>query len=172
MSVGATGGTTTVATAHDWVIIAATKAAGTITPNVHIYKNGAWVHEPALATVANTTSQAGGTVRFASFSGIAFYQFDLAVAGEWQAELTNLQIEELVTNRRTRDWAENTAGTPSALWELNQVSVATPITDLTGAGAEESLRTDTEVITSGPQWTYGVGVRDVPILARPEWVLA
>jgi hypothetical protein len=52
--------------------------------------------------------------------------------------LTNTQVDALSTNLKTSDWWNSTGGRPKSLWELNQASTATALTDLSGAGADQT----------------------------------
>ena len=116
MSLGTTGllavttaGVTTTAPnlslvqADGWGIVVVTKAAGTATPRFHVYKGGAWSHENAAGTQANALTHSGGRVLFGTSVAVD-YQFDLAVAGEWNSALSDGDIETL--DWASQNWAD------------------------------------------------------------------
>jgi hypothetical protein len=150
---GASAGTTTV-NEDEWVIIAITKAAGTTTPRGHIYQGGSWTHENHSSTAGNPASQAGGTVRFGDLVGIAYRSMDLAVVAEWQANLTDAQIESMQSWDRAGNWGAGSAPDPDGLWSFQQEDVTESVVDLTGGGADQTARTGTTVITDGPESFY------------------
>jgi hypothetical protein len=141
---------------NDWSIQVATKTAGSVIPRFHIYVNGTWRHADGQIAVNDPVSQGGGNIRIPSFGGLSFDPYDFAVAAEWNGQaLTDGQVEELSVNRRTLDWLNNSGGEPAGLWQFNQSTTATLVTDLTGNGADQTLIVGSEVITTGPTgWTY------------------
>lgn len=132
-----------------WVIIVATKASGTATPRLHLYKGGSWSHADAASTLGNPSSQS--EVRFGSYilDGL-FTASNIALAAEWISALSDAQIETLDNNSQTQDWGNLS---PAAMWEFGG-SVATPLDDLID-GADQSAITGTSAIATGPTWTYG-----------------
>ncbi len=156
----------TVVPADGWVLVAVTKAAGSTFPRFHAWKAaGGWTHEDyAVIPRPDPTSCAGGNVEFARLGASATLgDLDLAVAGVWTSALSDGNVEALLTNRATQDWANLS---PAALWDFGQASVATPVADLIGA-ADESAIVGTTVITNGPiisgtVWTYGIALSETP----------
>jgi hypothetical protein len=148
--------TVTISPQDGWVIVAVTKAAGTVTPRAHIYKGGAWAHENLSGTVPDPTADQAN-VHFAT-NILAVDAVDIAVAGEWTSELSDGNVETLSANRLTQDWADLS---PQGLWDFNQASIATPLTDLIGT-ADETAITGTEVIDDGPPaWAFGAAAEAI-----------
>ncbi len=152
--------TITIVPADGWVLAVVTKAAGSTFPRFHAYKAGAWAHEDySLVPRADLNTAAGGKVEFGRLGTSATLgDLDLAVAGVWSSVLSDADIETLVANWATQDWADLS---PQALWDFGQASTATNVTDLTSGGADQSAIVGTTVITTGPAvsslaWTYGV----------------
>lgn len=87
----------------------------------------------------------------------------LAVIGQWNAVLTNTQVETLGSS--LANWSKLN---PAALWAFNQTSTSEPVTDLTENGADQIGISGTAVVFGddppgfdfgGPAWTYGYEVR-------------
>jgi hypothetical protein len=151
-----TSGSTFTVPVGEWVVLVATKAAGTVAPRFHMRSAGSWTHETSSTTQPNPPTQAGGTVRFAEQSAFFFYSFDIACAAEWNLALSDAQVEELAGGS-TQAWYNDSGGVPVGLWDFNQSSTGTSVLDLTGGGADQSLITGTEVLSDGPvDWRYGI----------------
>jgi|SRR5215469_7066894 len=102
--------------------------------------------------------------------------FSAAVVGIWAGtQLTNLQVEALVTNKRTSDWWNNAAGHPTFLSELTSITPtdigANPSTfsTLFGGASAPSLTG-----ANPPGWTFdGHGAAGVAAnLAIPPLITA
>ena len=148
--------TLTLAQADGWAIIAATKAAGTATPRLHLYKSGAWSHENGSGTIANASAHSGGYQFFAT-SVLADYAFDLAVAGEWDSALSDGQIETL--DWASQNWADLA---PLALWNFDQTVTTDTIPDLIGA-VDLAGNAGVPIGNDGPAgWDYNVSAEAEP----------
>ena len=133
-----------------WSIVAFVHPAGTNTlGRFHALKEGvgSWEHVEAKEPQSNKASQAGGSVRFASISGFAYTDLEIAAAALWTTALSDGQIEELTTS--LTDWLGHSVP-PVGLWRFNQASIATPLVDLTGNGADQTSIDGTVVSTDGP----------------------
>ena len=149
VQLGLTPVSTTSVNEDEWVIVAASKAAGTVTPRAHIYQGGVWTHEAMSATLPDPASASGGTVRFGEFAGIAWTEMDIAAAAEWQTDLSDAQVENYISWERATQWQGC-----SAAWDFDQGSVTESVRDVTGGGADQSSITGTSVITDGPSSRY------------------
>lgn len=164
-SIGGTGAfsTTTVLAADGWCVIVMTKTAGTTTPRYHFKKEAAagWVHENADKTLGNPTTQASGTVRFGEWAGIDDANGRMAIAAEWTVALTDLQCEELAAEA---GWLGNTGGAPAGLWKFDSAT----LTDLTGGGADETVRTGTTLVSGDdpPFFWPPAGLENAPETLR------
>lgn len=150
--------TTTILIADGWVRLLVSKAAGVATPRCHIFKQaaGVWTHEDMTATLSDPATQAGGTIRFGEWQDVDDQNGRTAVGVEWNGvALSDAQVDEF-RNARTSDFWNSSAGHPSGLWEFSR----SPLTDLTGGGAAETVRTGTTLVddTDQPIWFFdGLG---------------
>lgn len=126
-----------------------TKAAGTVTPRLHVLRStsaeAVWLHENFVGTFPNIASQAGGVVRFGARSSAASdpAAIDLATAAEWTSALTDAQVESLAGPLTA--WQ---ALSPQGLWRFNQAATTDPVLDLTTGGANQTAITGTAVTTN------------------------
>jgi hypothetical protein len=154
--------TATVSSTTDWYLVAATKAAGTVTPKLHT-KNlttGAWAHDSGAGTLANAPTATGGTIRVGEWNDNDDLNANVAVIGGWAAELTDLAVEALLTNLRTSDWTGH-ATAPAYVHELTST---TTIPDLMGNGATLNIVSGTTLDTSNdpPGWNFNGTSRTAP----------
>ncbi len=157
--------------ANQWYLAAATKATGTVAPRFHIYDYSAvtWVHENSASTIANssvpiTRGQIGSTP-----AGAGLANNDIAAAGVWNVELTDLQVESLLLF--------NPVVPAKGLWSLNQDVTGGTLADISGGGANQSAIVGTSVtavtqpvgmFNLAPPKPYepGVGVYGVQAVSR------
>jgi hypothetical protein len=130
-----------------WRMDGFSKADGNVIARGHAFKysGGGWAHTDYDAVADNT---GGGTLQaflHGEFDAGQPLNGRLAVTGVWQSVLSDAQIEGLTT--RLAEWLELS---PTALWAFNQSSVATPVKDLTGNGADETSHLNTSVSTDEP----------------------
>lgn len=138
--------TTVIQVSNNWVVLACTKAAGTVAPVFHsyVYDTNTWTHETAGSTLVDGSSPgAGGTVRFGDWQGGDRAHSRLKVAAVYTRVLSNLEIENLAHS--LVHWH---AAVPAGLWLFDQSNVAQPIVDLSGGGAHETSRSGTSIATS------------------------
>ncbi len=148
-------GTTTVVAADGWTFIAGTKAAGTATPRVHIYKlsTRTWVHENTGASIGDITPSGASAIGVGA-SNAGPFNGDIAACGSWATALTDAQVETLAFS--LVPWFSYT---PKGLWVLDQAATGTKVWDVTGGGANESSLTATSVATSAvPIWNRGAPI--------------
>jgi hypothetical protein len=149
----------TVVNADGWVLIAVTKASGTVAPRGHkyVYSSDTWAHNNSASNTANGASVSGGTVRFGEWQDVDDFAGDIAIAGVWDRVLTDAEIENLAFTKEA--WH---AAAPAGLWLFDQQAVAQSVSDLTGGGANQSTITGTALSTNsvpifnytdGPVWT-------------------
>ncbi len=138
-----------VEAADDWVFVAVTKATGTVTPRWHRYVFGTstWTHQDAGSTLVNSGTPANSARIGATTGPNTFFHGDMGIAGVASVVLTDLEIEELVTEEAA--WA---ASGMVAVWPLTQASAATAVQDTVGA-ADETAITGTSVTASDIPWT-------------------
>ncbi len=135
---------------NEWIILAATKAAGTSTPTFFIYRFATNTWEWTIGDFA-IDSPAATADRFNvgpnPFKGL------IATAGVWNQALTIAQVQQLSTNHETDDWVNFTVA-PSAVWDLNQSTTFLPVLDLIDDSDQIGLagtRADVVVI----DWQFG-----------------
>lgn len=150
--------TSTISSTTDWYLIAATKAAGTVTPRFHlknITTGAAWAHEAGAGTLANAPTAASGTIRVGEWNDNDDLNANVAVIGGWAAALADTgagSVENLATNLRTSDWTGH-ATAPAYVHELTST---TTIPDLMGNGATLNIVNGTSLDTSNdpPGWNF------------------
>lgn len=144
-----------------WYLMVATRPAGTSqTVRFHwkdITTPGTLTHENA--SVANSTSNAAGpgTSGIMQIGGVTnggeWWQGSVGLVGVWTVNMSDADVAALLTNLKTSDWYNHSAGTPVFLSETKS---ATP-TDLISSA---SISVATPSLT-GPEptgWTFdGVG---------------
>jgi len=136
---------TNVQQADGWVIVAFSKASGSVAPRGHVYKAGAWTHADMATAVANQASFAGGRVVFGSSLAANFFNGKIGFAYIFNGTaLSDSQFEALDGGSKSTYLALG----PSGGWEFNQSAVGTSVTDLTGNGADQTAITGTTVTTS------------------------
>jgi len=129
-----------------WSLVLVTKAAGTATPRIHIYNynTATWHHSDATATLP-ALAAGRDSVQFGGGPG-NFYAGRCAAAAAWDGVvLSDVQIETM--EAALQAWADLA---PDAGWKLNQASIATPVEDFTGGGADQTAITGTTVASNGP----------------------
>lgn len=142
--------------ADGWAIVAMRKAAGTNAADFHLFKLGTstWTTAPAGANSPNPASSAGGDIRIGSYEGTDWAAMRLALVAVWDSQLSQVQVEALSTGLTTSAWTGH-AVAPKAVWQFNQASVATSVTDLVGTSTQSTLN-GTTVVTGDdpPSWTF------------------
>lgn len=146
-------------TAAAWQILAVSWAGPASTPVFHRKERGAgsWTHQNgsgALTGNATAITQISfGSMLNGSFS--SWKDMRLAVAAIWTSALSNGTIETIETTPATQTIYDLA---PTSLWEFNQASVATDVTDLMGNGANETIIAGTTVVAGDdpPGWTFGL----------------
>ena len=148
------GPTIGVTQADGWVLIAARKATGTVTPRFSKYNFGTatWTHEDAASTIGNSGTPTNGAYLGASGSTASQHApMDLGIAAVWNVVLSDAQIEALV-----EDEANWSTVAPVALWPLDQAATTTAVQDTIGT-ADETAITGTSVTADAVPWTGGAG---------------
>jgi hypothetical protein len=146
-----------------WEVCGITKASGTTGVNAHrkALGSGSW----SRSTSGATTAGVAGTPDRVEFSGLfsgsftSYKDMRLAVVAIFDRVLSNAEIDGIETAATTQ--AIFDLG-PIGLWEFNQASVGTAVTDLTGGGADQNAINGTTVVTGDdPAWTFGVASNQV-----------
>lgn len=146
--------TTTVTTSDGWVMVATTKASGTVAPRFHKYKysDNSWVHE-AMDTAIAGAGRTPAHWRVSNNEGGSFWQGEIKAAAVWNRALADADLEALPFS--LLDWH---ASLPRCLWMFDQSATGQNIVDFTGGGANQSALTGTSVGTSSvPVFNYGIG---------------
>lgn len=100
-------GTNIVPPTDTWVLLAVTKAAGTVTPTYYMYRfdTGAFTIDTAGGTIANRTA-AVVTMNYSGLGSASYWDGQIAIGGMWPVVLTSQQILNLA--RSPRAWYDNT----------------------------------------------------------------
>jgi hypothetical protein len=149
----------------EWVLIAHTKADGSVVPREHEYRYATetWAHADTGASVPDGGAPGvGGAIVLGRWES-DFLAGELVAAAVWDRELSDGDLEAL-----TDSLAAWEASTPTALWALNQADVGDPVEDLTGGGADQSVIVGTAVSAEEPPgWSYGGAVDAVMAAVAP-----
>lgn len=125
-------------------------------PRWHIRREdtGAWVHANASNITLSGTIAA---VRVGYWDGARLLGH-VAATGLWESALSDGD-HEAVGVAALQDWLDSA---PSALWAFNQASLADPVLDLTGGGADETAEVGTMAVsaTEPPGWSYELDAGD------------
>lgn len=144
---------------HDdnWEVIVVTKTAGTTAPRFHRWDGFSWVHEQPAGTIADPTLGTSGKLKVGSFENTAnrYADMDVAVAAAWNVALSDAEVEGLVADRSSQDWADTQPGALQLLADFNQTTVST-VNDLSGNGRNQTAEANTAVVLNGPAfWAFG-----------------
>lgn len=141
----------------EWRIDAWTKANGSAAVRHHatVWGSGSWSHTD-YAAMADTSTVPITTVHIGrGLGGIYPYNGDLAALAVCDQVWSDGQIETLTDGLSA--WAALCEGTSAALWAFNQATIADPVTDLTGGGADQATISGTSVVADPPDWSYSLG---------------
>ena len=147
-----------------WYIMAFTKASGSATFRAHMYAIAltTWHRNDSASSVSDAASgTAIDTVTWGAFTpGVGHNMYRLAVAAVWNGtQLSDAQLNTVASALSTQSVY---ALSPNALWEFNQASVGTSVTDLMGGGANQKGISGTSVVTGDdPTWTFGLGAPEI-----------
>ena len=142
---------------NNWAILAFTRPSGgsaTVRAHVYRYDLGTWTH-----TNLGAINTAGAVASFlvGSFDPGQFLNANIAAIGLWDAVNLSDAAFEAGTGFQAAlsNWY---AQTPSVLWRFNQASVADPVNDLMGSGANQSAIVGTTVSAAEPPgFSYALG---------------
>lgn len=147
-------------TSGAWQVIALSKAGGTADVRGHrkVLGSGVWDRDDSTSSLGDA-AQDCDLVEIGCLQGADNMNFQGAVMALFNQNLSDVQIDGIETAASTQ--ALNALG-PIALWELNQASIATPVSDLVGTAHEVSKVGTTVVNGNDPAWTFGLAPPDVP----------
>lgn len=130
-----------------WVLVAITKATGTVAIRYHkyVFATNTWTHTDGAA-VADSTAPTGTASKIGALVTSEFFNGDILCGGLYNVALTDAQIESLPFSLQAW-WA---AASPRALWLLDHATVGQTLTDITGAGANQNAIVGTAVATNHP----------------------
>lgn len=151
---------------NDWYIIVVTRASGATTPRFH-FKNltdgTAWEHVDSIAaSAANPRSASGGYFKIGNFdnspgtpgSADDDFEGDIGLVGFWDGvNMSDGEVEALLTNMKTSDWHNHAAGDVTLLTELTSttpIDIGEAVISLTVTGA-------TLTGSDPPGWTFDGG---------------
>jgi hypothetical protein len=147
--------------ANTWQWLGFSKATGTATPTFHrsVYGSGTWTHTAGNSAIASSA----GAVTHHTFGALSpaggnYRDVRYATVGWWNRSLPNLEVESF--SNATLQLYQVSGGAPAALWDFNQSSTATSVSDLMGNGANQTSITQTTVINGADPsgFTFGIGV--------------
>jgi hypothetical protein len=139
-----------------WRIDAWTKAAGSAAVRHHatVWGSGSWSHTDHAA-MGDTSTVPITTVHIGlGLGGIYPYDGDLAALAVSDQVWSDGDIETLTGGLAA--WLALCQGTNAALWAFGQATVAEPLTDVTGGGADQVTISGTSVVADPPDWSYAL----------------
>lgn len=162
LSMGSTGGdshtTAFTLTATDWWLLGFSKAAGTSTIRFHaanITTSGAAAHANATATKADEAGTWQQTEIGSADAG-AFQSSEkwFATAAVFTSTYADADFDAVVSAKSTQSIGNLS---PARLWDFNQASTATAVTNLMTGSADETNDISSFVVTANdpPGWTFG-----------------
>lgn len=139
----------------EWELVAIAKASGTgISARMHCRQaSGAFYHQDSTLTIGTAPTDLWTLTNIGRRgTGTNFGNFRIAVAAVYNSQLSDANFETIGNALSTQSMADFS---PLALWEFNQASVATTVTDLIGT-ANETAKSGTTAASDNPAWTYGI----------------
>ncbi len=155
--VSAPAGIDTCLVADGWLLVAVTKASGTVAVRFHRYEfaTGVWQHANSAGTAPNSTPPATSINFGTDHAGNNPYAGDMEITGGWNVVLSDAQIESLPFNLSYWQLLS-----PKGLWLFDQASTGQKVLDVSGNGANESSLTGTVVSSSSvPIFSRGHKIR-------------
>lgn len=120
--------------ADGWVLLVARRPAGSL-QTIRFTKypiGGSPAHSNSASGMDNPVTQAGGKIVFGQIDGADFFKGRCAVLAEWASQLSDVNVESLVTTLTRANWLSLS---PTALWdELDAFA-----TDWAGTSSRTSL---------------------------------
>lgn len=161
-------------TTNVWYLVVVRKTQGVSQPRFSFYNytTATWTHQNGVASLDGwTVPGASGSIRFTyqtepdNLDGSIAARAAWSNILPWSADTTgDTALEAAGLQAALKNWF---IASPTALWIFNQESVATPVTDLTGGGADQTSIIGTSVVTTDdppgfsftlPRWRRGDGV--------------
>lgn len=145
---GISAPTITATVANGWVLLAVTKATGTVAPRFHkyVFSTDTWTHENGASTMGNSTAPASGPVVGANPNGSSPFMGNIGIAGVWDVVLSDAEVEALVQSEAS--WLLVLG---EATWTFDQASTATAVEDDAGT-SDQSAITGTSVTADDVPW--------------------
>lgn len=144
--------------ANQWQILGETKpnSSATVRQSRKQLGTGVWTRNDSAPAIGTSSGAAAAVISFGAFAdSTGFKDMRIAVAAIWHSVLTDTDYTNIESNA-TSNYLYSL--NPAVLIEFNQTSVATPVTDLTGGGANETSISGTTAVTGDdPAWTFGIG---------------
>ena len=139
----------------EWELIAIAKPSG-INVNVRMHcrqASGAYYHQDSTVQVGSAPTDLWTLTNIGRRgTGSNFGNFRIAAAAVYNSQLSDANFETIgnaLSSQAVADFS------PLALWEFNQASTATTVTDLIGS-ANETSKSGTTAASDNPGWTYGI----------------
>lgn len=146
--------------ANGWVLLVATKAAGTTKPKFYryVFSTGTLTSAEGSVTAGNRTV-AVSSVYIGNNGGAGEYFKGLMGAlAVWNVALTEAQVKELFGAASLEGW--KSIASPQALWLFDQASVTEELQDIIGA-ADQTSRSGTTVAAEEPPIPYAASGKTV-----------
>ena len=83
-----------ITTGNGWVIVAVTKASGSVVPRVHIYRSPTWRHA-AMGSAVGNAAAATGFIISGTDPAEDYHNGNVLIAAAWDSALADLAVEGL-----------------------------------------------------------------------------
>lgn len=141
--------TPTFTVADGWFFFCASKASGTVNPVFYWRKaaDGSLSNETSASTLPNDLTISGGHVRIGDFDGGDWLNARMARLAFWDGTALNSTQVTALLGGTLNDWKIGSPA-PSRLYEFDQASTSTAITDQMASGDNQGSQVETTVITN------------------------
>lgn len=140
----------------EWKWMVATKPSGSVPPRWHVLNlttPAPWNHVNGPGNVPDRTGVTASILAGGWAGGGLSWRGEIAAIAVWDTELNDAAVEAVCTLSA----ADLLAGTPKWMIRLNQASTATPVTDDTGNGGDQTAISGTAVDADEPPgWDYSL----------------
>jgi hypothetical protein len=138
---------------NEWVLVVGAKAAGSSKARYYYYRFTAGTWSSAESSAAYTSAYVGVPAEFqlGRWNGGEQFVGKYAAAMVFDKVLSEAEVKALVGVSTISDWL---GLGPKALWTFEQASIAEPVKDVTGNGADQISIEGTTVLAEEPPIPY------------------
>lgn len=151
---------TAVLAADGWVLVAVTKASGSVAPRYHFYKwlTNTWTHENSSTSVVDPPSAPTGVYHLGNYNNIFLLDGSMLIAGVWDRVLSDVEIQTLKDGQKA--WFD---AAPKEAWRLNSASSISSFAPSAASVESSRVGTTLDTLNSPPLWSDLVPDLGAPI---------